>query len=112
MKKESKSSISPLFLSVLAFFSVSPLALVLINSFKTHKDIVKNPLSVQFTAGFDNFIRAWQDASFGKTLVNSVIYSSSTVIVTLICASLAAYVLGYAENKNPFTSLFFTLWLP
>lgn len=94
--KESKLSkiLNHTVLGVLSFICVSPLVLVLINSFKTHKDIVRNPLAISFSAGFTNYIKAWNEANFSRSLINSVIYSGSTIIVVLICASLAAYVLS------------------
>ena len=40
---------------------------------------------------FDNFIKAWIDGSFNTGLLNSFIVVVFVVLVTLICATLAAY---------------------
>ena len=44
-----------LVLSLLAFLSLAPLVLVLINSIKTHSEILKNPLSLPQKIHFENF---------------------------------------------------------
>ena len=81
-----------IYLIILALISTLPMLLVLINSFKTHTEIVKNPLAISFSAGFQNYIDAWQDIHFSRAFMNSFIYSGSTIIIVLVCATLAAYV--------------------
>lgn len=51
--KESKTTrvLIKIVLCLLAVICALPMLLVLINSFKTHQDIVHNPLAIQFTAG-------------------------------------------------------------
>lgn len=94
--KESRLSraVTGAILIVLALICVLPMLMVLINSFKTHQDIVRNPLAIQFTAGLDNYIKAWGDADFGHSILNSVIYTGSTVIIVLVFATMAAYVIA------------------
>lgn len=81
-------------LSFLTFICMLPMLMVLLNSFKTHVDIIMNPLSVKFSAGFANYVKAWQDGNFGRSIINSIVYTGCTVIVVLLFASLAAYVIG------------------
>ena len=93
-EKKANRLISIVILTLFAFVSVSPLVLVLVNSFKTHVDITRDPLSIIFSAGIDNYIKAWHDGNFGTTLPNSIILTGSTVVIVLISAFLAAYVLA------------------
>lgn len=81
-------------LALLALICLLPMLLVLLNSFKTHQDIVRNPLTIQFSAGLSNFAKAWHDGHFGQGLLNSVVYTGSTVIIVLVFATLAAYVIA------------------
>lgn len=81
-------------LALLALICLLPMLLVLLNSFKTHQDIVRNPLAIQFSAGLSNFAKAWHDGHFGQGLLNSVVYTGSTVIIVLVFATLAAYVIA------------------
>lgn len=87
---------------VLVFFvivSLLPMIMVVINSFKSHIEIVKNPLSIKFTAGFSNYAKAWKSGNFGQALKNSVIYTGSTVLITIACAAPCAYVIAYKKIK-------------
>jgi len=87
-------------LGFLALVCVVPLLLVLINSFKTHVDILRNPLQLGFSAGFENYVNAWKAANFTRSISNSIIYSGSTILVVLFCSSLAAYVLSGKKIKG------------
>ena len=94
--KESKTTrvLIKIVLCLLAVICALPMLLVLINSFKTHQDIVHNPLAIQFTAGLSNYVKAWTDGRFAQGLLNSVVYTGSTVIIVLVFATLAAYVIA------------------
>ena len=46
MKKEKRSILSMIILIFLTFICMLPMLMVLLNSFKTHVDIIMNPLSV------------------------------------------------------------------
>lgn len=94
--KESRSSkvFTTTVLVVLAVICLLPMAMVFINSFKTHAEITANPLSIKFTAGVSNYIKAWKDGKFSHTLINSIVYTGSTVLIVLVCSTLAAYVIA------------------
>ncbi len=94
-RRRRKDSIVPLVvLIVLAITALFPLYLVLINSFKEHAAVVRNPLALP--AGFDlaNYADAWRYGKFTRGFLNSVILSGTTILVVLFCASLAGYVLA------------------
>lgn len=74
--------------------AVLPLLLVALNTFKPHAAIVANPLSLPTQFTFANFARAWKAGNFGVGIVNSLLLSGTTVIVTLACASMAAFALA------------------
>ena len=94
--KQSKLSrtLMTVLLVFLAIVCMLPMLMVLINSFKTHQDIVRNPLAIRFSAGFANYIKAWHDGKFSRAILNSVIYTGCTVVIVLLFATLAAYVIA------------------
>lgn len=95
MKENKKTNILfKVILIFLALICMLPMLMVLINSFKTHVDIIKNPLSIGFSAGFSNYAKAWNDGGFARSIVNSIVYTGSTVIIVLVFATLAAYVIS------------------
>jgi raffinose/stachyose/melibiose transport system permease protein len=74
--------------------SVAPLLLVVINAFKPHVAIVENPLSLPASVGIANFKAAWQGGDFSVGLLNSTLLTGTTVVVTVVLASLAAFPLA------------------
>lgn len=82
------------FLIGAALVALLPLALVALNTFKPHVAIVANPLSLPESLNFTNFARAWRGGHFATGIVNSLLLSGITVVVTLACASLAAFALA------------------
>ena len=98
MRKSSRTLV--LFVLVtLVLISLLPMFMVLINSFKNHIDIVKNPLSIKFTAGVKNYVKAWNSGNFGRAIMNSIVYTGTTVLVTLAVSAPCAYVIAFRKIK-------------
>ena len=87
-------------LIVLAVICLFPIFLVLINSFKENAEIVRNPLSLPDIIHLENYIQAWTTGKFAKGFLNSVKLTGCTVIIVLICATLAGYVLAGKRIKG------------
>ncbi len=77
-----------------------PLGLVALNAFKPHPDIVANPLSLPTSLSLDNFVRAWNGGKFSIGIVNSLLLSGTTTLITLACASLAAFALARRKIRG------------
>ena len=84
--------------------AVLPLTLMAINSLKLHGEILANPLFLPTWFNVTNFVQPFSALNFTKVLINSLLISGSTVLITLVCASLAAYPL--ARQKIRFARLF------
>jgi len=85
---------STLILYLLVLIALLPLLLVAINTFKSHADIVINPLALPNEFNFTNFSRAWKAGKFSSGIINSILLSGTTIVITLTFASLAAFVLA------------------
>lgn len=83
-----------LILLVFAVTALFPLLLVGINSLKLSVQIIDNPLALPTTFAWSNFSEAWQYGHFATGFVNSVLLTATTVVIVLICSSLAGYVLA------------------
>ena len=88
------------FLIGAVLIALLPLALVALNAFKPHVAVVANPLSLPTSLGLDNFARAWNGGKFATGIVNSLLLSGTTVIITLACASLAAFALARRKIRG------------
>lgn len=87
-----------------------PFLMVVINSMKEKRDIIKSPFSWLFTIkglSFDNFVKAFTQMDFLNAFKNSLIVTvSATVLVTLLAAMLAYYIV---RHNNKFSKLTFAL---
>ncbi len=82
------------FLAVAVVVALLPIALVLMNAFKPHSEIIANPLALPTSLATGNFKSAWIGAHFTSGLANSVLICASTILVTISCAAMAAYPLA------------------
>ena len=84
-----------LVLILLAFLFVYPFLWMLSASFKTQNEFFASGLKLlPESFRLDNFVRAWNNASFGIYFKNSIIVTVSVVVIVLMTTSLAGYVLG------------------
>lgn len=81
-------------LVLLAFTALFPIALVLLNSLKTAAEVTRDPLALPAAPDWANFAEAWEYANFGQGFVNSILLTGTTVLVVLLTAAPAAYVLA------------------
>ncbi len=76
-----------------------PFVMVVINSLKQKRDIIKSPFSWLFTVkglSFDNFVAAFTQMDFLNAIKNSLIITvSATVLVTILAAMLAYFIVRY-----------------
>lgn len=87
-----------------------PFIMVVINSLKQKRDIIKSPFSWLFTIkglSFDNFEKAFTQMDFLNAFKNSLIVTvSATVLVTILAAMLAYYIV---RNNNIVSKITFAL---
>lgn len=87
-----------------------PFLMVMINSLKQKRDIIKSPFSWLFTIkglSFDNFVKAFTQMDFLNAFKNSMIVTvSATVLVTLLASMLAYYIV---RNNNLISKITFAL---
>lgn len=86
-------------LGVLLFIALFPIALLVLNSLKPAAQIVQNPLSFPDQFRWDNFERAWRDARFSQTFLNSALLTGLTIALVCSSGSLTAYVLARRKIK-------------
>jgi len=87
-------------LSIALIITLFPIALLVLNSVKPAAQIVQNPLAWPETFRWDNFTRAWEDARFSQTMLNSVILTATTIILVCTTSSLTAYVLARRKIES------------
>ena len=81
--------------------------MVVINSLKEKRDIIKSPFSWLFTIkglSFDNFVKAFTQMDFPRAIQNSLFITIlATVFVTLLAAMLAYYIVRHNNGVSKVT---------
>lgn len=93
-KKVTVSKIAlQLCLFVVGVLCVIPIAVMLLDSFKTSSEVVSNSYGLPRHPTIDNFTQLFSIGSgtITRALLNSIIVSSVTTVVTLLLSALAAY---------------------
>ena len=87
-------------LCMLAITIVVPVAWVFMASIKENKEFYGNPWTLPAGFYWQNFVDAWNKASMGQYMINSVIVTALSIILLLVIALPAAYGLSRFEFKG------------
>lgn len=87
-------------LCMLAISIVVPVAWVFMASIKENKEFYGNPWTLPAGFYWQNFVDAWNKASMGEYMINSVIVTALSIVLLLVIALPAAYGLSRFEFKG------------
>lgn len=112
-----KAFIKTLVAILLFLFYMFPFYIIVLNSFKNKRDIVKLPLSWGGNKGFtvSNYIDAFQKMNFPTVFANSCIITGCSVVLIIIFSSMAAYIFvrkDWKINKIIFMLMLFSMVIP
>ncbi len=104
MKKHFTSRLSR-FLSmaalvILSVICLAPILLVLVNSFKTHTEILANPVALPTILHFENYVNSWKTVGFGTAFLNSLKLTATAVVTCCISSGCIGYVLASRKVKT------------
>jgi raffinose/stachyose/melibiose transport system permease protein len=99
MQKTRKRYILEIIGIVLALLWISPFYLMIVNAFKTKREIFTNTLKLPEEFTFENFTQAFEELSFLQTFFNSVLVTVLSVAIILFFSALAAYALSRNGSK-------------
>ena len=109
-KRKITNIVSLVLLIIIFAAYMFPFLMVMINSLKQKRDIIKSPFSWLFTIkglSFENFVKAFTQMDFLNAFKNSLFVTArATVLVTLLAAMLAYYIV---RNNNTISKLTFAL---
>lgn len=86
-------------LSLYAIVTLYPLCWLFMSSFKSNEEFFASPFALPEGLHWDNFVRAWEVAGLGVSLVNSTIVTVISLGLTLLLGALSAYVLARFEFR-------------
>lgn len=82
-----------LFLMLWAITIIYPLIWTAMGSVKSNRELYDNPWSFPVKLHFDNYQKAWNEASIGRYFRNSILVTSLSVIIGVTLSILAAYII-------------------
>lgn len=80
-------------LVLFAIWTIAPIALVVLNSFKREKDIFTTTPTLFFTPTLENYVNAFTKADFGVFYLNSAIVAVVSTSIVIVVGTFAAYAL-------------------
>ncbi|WP_195575912.1 carbohydrate ABC transporter permease [Paenibacillus sp. 1001270B_150601_E10] len=92
--RKAGSGVTRLLLTIYALLTLYPLFWLFVSAFKDNQEFFSRPFGLPSTWHFDNFSRAWKVAGMDIALMNSVIVTFISLILTVLIGSLAAFILS------------------
>ena len=117
MKKSSKAGNALVFgiLTLGALYTLFPLGMALMNSFKTNGLLLLNPMSLPASYTLDNYLRTWEKMHYLRSLGNTVVLAGAGVGLIVLFSSLAGWKLNRTKTRlsSVLLSLFvFSMLIP
>lgn len=84
---------------IAAVFTLFPMYIMLINSFKGRDQIFTDTLGLPKSLDFSFYIKAIQTMKFDRALVNSLIVTVISIALIIVCSSMAAWALARSKSK-------------
>ncbi|TYP68066.1 carbohydrate ABC transporter permease [Paenibacillus methanolicus] len=81
-------------LALWSLTTIYPLFWIVNNSFKISRDVMNNSFAIALKPVLTNYTNAFDRIDIGKSYVNSLIMSISTVTLVLVLGGLAAYIMA------------------
>lgn len=93
--------------TLLLFFFLVPFLLVLLNSVKSNKEIILDPLSLPGKISFAGYFKAFGAMNYLVTFKNSLIITVLSIVLIIVFAVMCAYF--FARNNWKINKIIFTL---
>jgi len=101
-KKNTRGLLIGTGLTVVFLFYLTPFVMVVINSLKQKRDIIKNPFSLSPEMGMslENYAKAFEKMNYVKVFGNSLLITGMSTLIVIMLSSMCAYYIVRAKNKG------------
>ncbi|HOJ88769.1 MAG TPA: carbohydrate ABC transporter permease [Pseudothermotoga sp.] len=89
-----------LVLSVYALIIAGPFFMMVMNSFKSMRELFLKPFSLPTKFMYQNYVQAWQRASIMRGYLNSAIVAAVSVVAVVVLSSMFAYMIAKYEFRG------------
>lgn len=110
-KRQVVNAVKLLGLIVAFLFYLMPFALVILNSFKEKRDIIKSPFSMVAEKGmsFGNYVTAFGKMNYLRAFGNSLLITGLATLAVILLSSMCAYYI--VRSKNKISNLIYSLMI-
>lgn len=98
-KKKRLTLLVGLLMGVIALMWLTPVYFVIINAFKTFKEVVMDTAAFPTSLYLDNFKELWQKANYPLLVRNSLIITISSLAGIILFGSMAGYRLARSKSR-------------
>ncbi|RXZ81691.1 carbohydrate ABC transporter permease [Paenibacillaceae bacterium] len=119
LTKRSRFSLGTTFMYIVltawSLTTIYPLFWIVNNSFKLSRDVMNKSFSLSLEPVLANYVTAFDRINIGRSYMNSLIMSGSTVVLVLLLSGFAAYALSRFRFKGRrliYSILYGTLLIP
>ena len=102
MENKAAKYIGRVFLFIMAAIFLFPFLISVLLAFKSKQETTKSVLALPETLHLENFTQAIEKANILRSMGNSIIITTGSVIIVLIVASMAGYAIGRQYHKRAF----------
>ncbi|MCZ8539743.1 ABC transporter permease subunit [Psychrobacillus psychrodurans] len=88
-----------LLLLITALFFLSPIYIIIVNSFKNRQELYENVLALPKEFSFQYYIEAMEKMNFLNALANSLYITILSVLIIVVLSSMTAWMLARTDNK-------------
>jgi raffinose/stachyose/melibiose transport system permease protein len=99
MKTRVFSAALQIILFLLSLLIIIPLLIMILGSFKDSAEVTAFNLALPTQWHFDNYVTVFEKAKLPLALFNSLLITFASTAITILCSSLAAYILARRETK-------------
>ena len=78
-------------LTIAALYTLFPLLMALMNSFKSNRELLTNVMSWPTEWNLDNYIRTYEKMHYGRSFVNTAILAGLSVSLIILFSALAGW---------------------
>ena len=86
--------------AIVVFLILSPLLMLMLNSFRETMDIYEKPLRLPEKLYLGNYAKIFQNSGFGRNFSNSMIVTLFTVLLCIVITTLAGYAMSRFKFKG------------
>lgn len=117
IKRKTGSAVKMIVLIFFLLIYMFPFVMVVMNSFKTKRDIIKEPLAIigSHGASINNYLEAFKKMNFVRSFLNSFCITGISVILIIIISAMCAYLFvrfDYKVNKIFFALMIASMVIP